>query len=50
MVETETGRVVLCSRKAERIHVIYPSHYGPFHAIQRHPLLNEIFCPYRIGI
>lgn len=43
MVGTETGRVVQCSRKAERINVIYPGHYGPIHAIRRHPGLNKIF-------
>ncbi len=47
MVGTETGRVVLCTRKAkndaEKINVIYPGHYGPVYAIQRHPFFNKIF-------
>ncbi|CAF1672059.1 unnamed protein product [Adineta ricciae] len=47
MVGTETGRIVLCTRKAkgdaERINVVYPGHDGPIYSIQRHPFFNKIF-------
>ena len=47
MVGTETGRIVLCTRKgktdADRINVIYPGHAGPIVALQRHPFFNKTF-------
>ena len=47
MVGTESGRIVLCTRKAkndaDRINVIYPGHSGPIYSIQRHPFFNKIF-------
>ncbi|CAF1149392.1 unnamed protein product [Adineta steineri] len=47
MIGTETGRIVLCTRKAksdsERINIIYPGHSGPINSIQRHPFFNKTF-------
>ena len=47
MVGTETGRIVLCIRKAksdtDRINVIYPGHSCPIYSIQRHLFFNKTF-------
>ncbi|CAF3700183.1 unnamed protein product [Rotaria sp. Silwood1] len=47
MVGTEQGRIVSCNRKgkndAEKIGSVFPGHWGPVYALQRHPNFTKNF-------
>ena len=47
MVGTEQGRIMSCNRKgkndAEKIVNIFPGHWGPVYALQRHPNFPKNF-------
>ncbi|CAF0762156.1 unnamed protein product [Didymodactylos carnosus] len=47
MVGTEQGRIISCNRKgksdAEKIGNIFPGHWGPVYALQRHPGFSKNF-------
>ncbi|CAF0850563.1 unnamed protein product [Adineta steineri] len=47
MVGTEQGRIISCNRKgkndAEKIGTVFPGHWGPVYALQRHPYFTKTF-------
>ncbi|CAF1270672.1 unnamed protein product [Rotaria magnacalcarata] len=47
MVGTEQGRIISCNRKgkndAEKIGSVFPGHWGPVYALQRHPNFTKNF-------